>query len=277
MAGVKFDAHYNITSVDPPELVRFIKQQYPDVHLDFPRDKDGNRVSMWNLIPQKNLPPTRLVRYCCEKLKEASGKGRIIVTGVRWAESPRRKNSHGVVDLKTQSKKLINRALDENDAASLTKSGHLVMNDDNDESRRMVEQCYRTKRTMLNPIIDWDDDDVWEFLNDVAKVPHCCLYDEGFTRLGCIGCPMQGRKGMERDFKRWPKYRDAYIRAFERMIDNHGDDVKIIQRLKEEHFGMNDIDLGLERERESCGSHDAMVDDARRREIAEAVMEWWLN
>ena len=63
------------------------------------------------------------------------------------------------------------------------------------------------------------------------------------------------------------------------MIDNHGDDVKIIQRLKEEHFGMDDIDLGLEREREreSCSSHDAMVDDTRRREIAEAVMEWWLN
>lgn len=25
MAGVKYDAHYNITSVDPPELVRFVK------------------------------------------------------------------------------------------------------------------------------------------------------------------------------------------------------------------------------------------------------------
>ena len=29
MAGVKFDAHYNVTSVDPPELVRFIKKNYP--------------------------------------------------------------------------------------------------------------------------------------------------------------------------------------------------------------------------------------------------------
>lgn len=221
MAGVKFDAHYNITSVDPPELVRFIKEHYPDVSLDFPRDKNGNRVSMWNLIPKKTLPPTRLVRYCCEKLKEASGKGRIVVTGVRWDESPRRKNTHGVVDLKTQSKKLIDRALEENDAASLNGRGGLIMNDDNDESRRMVEQCYRTKKTMLNPIIDWTEDEVWEFLNDVVKAPHCCLYDEGFSRLGCIGCPMQGRKGMERDFQRWPKYRDAYLRAFERLIENH--------------------------------------------------------
>ena len=53
MAGVKYDAHYNVTSVDPPELVRFIKREYPEVEFDYPRDKDGNRVTMWNLIPRK--------------------------------------------------------------------------------------------------------------------------------------------------------------------------------------------------------------------------------
>ena len=241
---------------------------------------------MWNLIPKKTLPPTRMVRYCCEKLKEASGKGRIIVTGVRWAESPRRKNTHGVVNLKTQSKKLINQALEENEAAKLNTRGQLIMNDDNDESRRMVEQCYRTKRTMLNPIVDWTDDEVWEFLNDVVKTPHCSLYDEGFTRLGCIGCPLQGRKGMERDFQRWPKYRDAYLRAFERLIENYGGNSKVIQRLQEEHVGMHDIDLGLrEREREqsrpewvySCRAYDALVDDAGRRKMAESIMEWGRN
>lgn len=220
---------------------------------------------MWNLIPKKTLPPTRLVRYCCEKLKEASGKGRIVITGVRWAESPRRKNSHGVIDLRTQSKKIINKALDENNAASLTKNGYLIMNDDNDESRRMVEQCYRTKKTMLNPIIDWTDDEVWEFLNEIVKVSHCCLYDEGFTRLGCIGCPMQGKSGMERDFLRWPKYRDLYLRTFERLIANHGEDSKVIRRLAEEHVGMHDIDLGLrERERETYPP-------------AERLMRWWMT
>lgn len=29
MAGVKFDAHYSVTSVDPPELCRFIKKITP--------------------------------------------------------------------------------------------------------------------------------------------------------------------------------------------------------------------------------------------------------
>ena len=65
MAGATYDAHYRITSVDPPELVRFIKNEYPDVALDFPRYKDGRVCTMWNLIPHKVYPPTQLSRYCC--------------------------------------------------------------------------------------------------------------------------------------------------------------------------------------------------------------------
>ena len=98
------------------------------------------------------------------------------------------------------------------------------MNDDNDENRRMVEQCYRTRKTLVNPIVDWSDEDVWEFLNDVAKVPHCTLYDEGFKRIGCIGCPMGRRNGMERDFARWPKYKTLYLNAFKKMIENRNAD-----------------------------------------------------
>ncbi len=33
MAGVKFKAHMAMTSVDPPAVVRFVKTNYPDVHL----------------------------------------------------------------------------------------------------------------------------------------------------------------------------------------------------------------------------------------------------
>lgn len=91
------------------------------------------------------------------------------------------------------------------------------MNDDNDESRRTVEQCYRTRKTLVNPIVDWTDEDVWEYLNEVVKVPHCELYDQGIGRIGCIGCPLQSKRGMREDFKRWPKYRANYVRAFDRM------------------------------------------------------------
>ena len=98
MAGVKYDAHYQITSVDPPELVRFIKEKYPDVSMDFPRYKDGSVATMWNLIARKKMPPTRIVRYCCEILKENAGEGRDKITGVRWAESRRRRNWGGLAD-----------------------------------------------------------------------------------------------------------------------------------------------------------------------------------
>ena len=102
-AGVKFEAHYSVTSVDPPELLQFIKEHYPDVTWDLPRDSNGNRVSMWNLIPKKRMPPTRLVRYCCEKFKERSGNGRVTITGVRWDESANRRANQGVITF-TQKK-----------------------------------------------------------------------------------------------------------------------------------------------------------------------------
>ena len=196
-AGVKFDAHYSVTSVDPPELVRFIQNQYPNVSRDIPHDKDGKPVTMWNLIVKKGMPPTRLTRYCCQELKETKGAGRLVVTGVRWAESVNRAKRQGVVN---------------------TLNG-MTLNDDNTETRRYVEQCYRTRKILINPIVDWSSEDVWEYLNDVAKVPHCCLYDEGFERLGCIGCPLAGPKKQRREFERWPAYYTNYLRAFARMVE----------------------------------------------------------
>ena len=95
--------------------------------------------------------------------------------------------------------------------------GGIVMNDDNDETRRAVEICYRTNKTLVNPIIDWTDEDVWEFIREY-NVPYCKLYDEGWRRLGCVGCPMGGSDSMEREFERWPAIKNMYLRAFEDMI-----------------------------------------------------------
>lgn len=217
MAGVKFDAHYSVTSVDPPELVQFIKRQYPDVIFELPRYADGSRITMWNLISQKDMPPTRLARYCCEELKECNGEGRIVVTGVRWAESVRRKASHDVANINGKPKATEKMAKELGADYRFNKSGALVLNDDNDPARRMVEQCYRTQKVMVNPIVDWETEDVWTFLNEIAKVPHCCLYDQGYKRLGCIGCPMN-RTTAAADLERWPKYKELYLRAFARMI-----------------------------------------------------------
>ena len=218
MAGVKFDAHYNVTSVDPPELVHFIQENYPDVIFDYPRDAHGNVVTMWNLIPKKFMPPTRLARFCCEKLKEANGKYRITVTGVRREESSNRKNNQGVVTIPKPGKKVI-KYLDENNADyTVTPKGGLILNYDDSESAQMITHCVRTTKRLVNPIYDWTEEDVWDFLNSNG-IQHCCLYDEGLTRLGCIGCPMKRIKKQKEDFERWPKYKQMYLNAFERMLE----------------------------------------------------------
>lgn len=92
---------------------------------------------------------------------------------------------------------------------------------DNRENARIVEMCYKTHTTMVNPIIDWTDAEVWEFIHEY-NVPYCCLYDEGFKRLGCIGCPMGSVKQRNFEFERYPKYKHLYLLAFEKMIENRG-------------------------------------------------------
>lgn len=208
MAGVKYDAHYSVTSVDPPELVRFIREKHPDVIFDVQReeifDEDGEivgerAVTMWNLIPRKLMPPTRLARYCCSVLKESGGEHRLTLTGVRWAESVKRKYNRHLVDIGATPKTAI------------------MLNNDNDEARHLVDTCYKKRKTTVNPIIDWTDDDVWEFIREY-NVPYCELYDQGYKRLGCIGCPMNPETAA-RDFLRYPKYKEAYLRAFGRMLE----------------------------------------------------------
>lgn len=240
MAGVKFDAYYAVTSVDPPELVQFIKERYPNVHFErqhysdekpehYYADGRPRPITMWSLIADHTIPPTRKARYCCNSLKEPGGSGRVVVTGVRWAESANRKETHDVVSLRGKPKKTKQLADDIGVDYKVNKHGAVILNDDNDEARRMVEQCYRTRKTMVNPIVDWSEDEVWEFLN-TYNIQHCSLYDEGFTRLGCIGCPLAGSKNMRRDFERWPKYREMYVRALQKMIDNHPGKIRIFEQ-----------------------------------------------
>ena len=99
MAGVKYDAHYSVSSVDPPELVRFIKQYHPDVKFEHTYNKQGKPNTMWSLIAERTMPPLRTARYCCKYLKESAGNGRVTATGVRWAESVNRMKNQGRVTI----------------------------------------------------------------------------------------------------------------------------------------------------------------------------------
>ena len=90
LGGVKFKAHMNLTSVDPPEVIRFVRNQYPEVELIKPKD------SIYRIAVRKQLLPTRGVRWCCEEYKERAGAGKVTLIGIRRQESTRRKRRNEV-------------------------------------------------------------------------------------------------------------------------------------------------------------------------------------
>ena len=109
LADVPHEIHHNLTTVDAPETVQYIKT-IPGVIVDKATYKDGTPKTMWNLILKKKLPPTRLMRYCCSELKEWGGKGKLKIIGIRWDESRNRKENGDVVKIigkeKTTQQKL---------------------------------------------------------------------------------------------------------------------------------------------------------------------------
>lgn len=170
MAQVKYEAHFHRTTVDPPELRRFIRDYYPDVIVDRPP------TSMFRLIIKNRIPPTRRMRYCCRVFKESFGSGRIVLTGVRRDEGTAR---HG---------------------------------------RQLVHACPSQAKIIVNPMIDWSEADVWGFIHS-TDMAYCSLYDEGWRRIGCIGCPCAYWKTRIREFQRWPKFYRAYLRCFDEMLE----------------------------------------------------------
>lgn len=219
LADVPHEIHHNLTTVDAPETVQYIKT-IPGVIIDKATYKDGTPKTMWNLIPRKKLPPTRLMRYCCSELKEWGGKGKLKITGVRYAESVKRRQNGGEVKIigkeKTTQKKLEELGLN----FALTPQGGVVMSLDNDTARDQADflhHCYRDRSVTVNPIIDWEDSDVWTFLHHYGCDGNP-LYQCGENRIGCIGCPLSGTRQQESDFRKYPKYRANYVRAFERML-----------------------------------------------------------
>lgn len=167
-AGVKFKPWYNLTTIDPPELVRFIKRVHADVAWS--RNAKGslpNRAA----DPEFQTMPQRRFRWCCLEYKEHGGDGMVKVIGVRISESARRRGLW-----------------------------------------REIKQHSSGKGCFVAPIVYWTDDDVWAFIRS-RDLPYCSLYDEGFKRLGCIGCPMAGQAQREQQFIRWPKYEAMWKRA----------------------------------------------------------------
>ena len=140
---------------------------------------------------------------------------------------------------------------------------------DNRENAKIVEMCYKDHTTLINPIIDWTTDEVWEFIREY-NVPYCCLYDEGFKRLGCIGCPMGSVKHRTEEFERYPKYKALYLKAFEKMVEAHGGGTA---ELSDSRRGTSMVDNG--KTQLSRGSTGTPTRDFQNM-TAEEWFEWWI-
>lgn len=175
MAGVRVEWWYNNVTIDPPELVRFVKS-HPDVRWNNPIGRltpDGPLVTinmMHRVATAPKVAPTRLGRWCCSEYKEGGGKGRVKIFGVRAAESKGR-------------------------------------------ARRWKEWAEDLNGDpVVCPIVFWSDADVWQFIRSEG-VAYCSLYDEGFTRLGCVDCPLASNSKREAERKRWPKLAENWKKA----------------------------------------------------------------
>jgi phosphoadenosine phosphosulfate reductase len=175
MAGIKFKAHFNCTTVDPKEVLHFIRERYPDVIWHRPEK------SIFKLIEEKGILPQRYLRFCCRILKErSSGIGCVTVIGVRKQES------------KNRSK-----------------------------TKEIKHQCIKGfDKITLCPILNWSTKEVWEFIKNQIGY-YCELYDRGFSRIGCILCPVVGSlKKKKRELELAPRFEYAYKKAIQKCMDN---------------------------------------------------------
>ncbi len=167
MAGVPVEWWHNLTTIDPPETIHYIKQHHPDVRFSRPQQNFFTRALVRGF-------PTRRQRWCCAEYKESSPPiGRRILLGVRAEESPRR-------------------------AANWR---HFTWH-------RSIEEY------AVCPILAWPAKHVWKFIRR-HKLAYNPLYDEGFTRTGCIGCPMGRQKTRLQQFARWPGYGRKWRQLFQ--------------------------------------------------------------
>ena len=212
-SGIPFEVHNGHTTADAPQTVYHIRDVFRELELqgikctiDYHMNPDGSRTTMWNLIPKKLMPPTRLVRYCCSELKEKGCENRMIATGVRWDESTKRKNRESFEVIAKKGKDKV-RVSDEK-----------MLLSDCDETRKLFERCQMKAKTVVNPIIDWNTSEIWDFINSEKIITNCMYEQMGYERIGCIGCPMANKKRWK-EFADFPQYKQMYIHAFDRMLN----------------------------------------------------------
>ena len=207
LCDVPMHAYFSPTSIDPAENIRFIRKNYPEV--EFTKiDK-----SIFDVFREMKVLPSMKIRWCCAYFKEKGGEGKVVCTGVRKSESVKRSKRN---EIEVSGRKFSGH-MDEFEQWQEKRIRKKVKNLNQDQfsdAKQTEVRCINGKdKILLNPIIEWSEQDVWEFLNKVVEVPHCELYDEGYTRIGCIGCPMATTKNQIKQFLRWPHVKEKWICA----------------------------------------------------------------
>jgi phosphoadenosine phosphosulfate reductase len=194
MAGVKFRPVMQVTTIDPPEVMRFIRKNYPDVILERPE------INFYKLIVKKMGLPTRRMRYCCQYLKEQAGAGTVTIIGIRRAESNKRALRN---ELEISGRKYSN-SLDQ-------------FNIDN---KNQVLCINGKDKILLSPIIEWTHQDVWKFIRG-HNLEYCELYDYGYSRIGCMFCPMASVKTKIKDRKRYPGVEKMIKKSIHELVEKN--------------------------------------------------------
>ena len=216
-SGVPFRVTHNLTTADPPDNVYYIRRVFArlrqegiDAKINVPKR------SLWRIMRETLVIPSRLVRVCCGELKERKmPDAPYIVTGVRWAESAGRRAKSGIAMVYTASAPPPTSPRYTGGEQVAAAAGLLTTDDAS--SRRLFEQCQMRGVRVLNPIIDWSDDDVWSYLHS-RGIEGNPLYKEGWKRIGCVGCPLAGRRARELAFARYPKLYKAWADAIAYVI-----------------------------------------------------------
>jgi phosphoadenosine phosphosulfate reductase len=206
--------------------------------------------SIYNIaVKRKFLLPSRIIRWCCAELKEKGGAGMVVLTGIRHAEGSRRSKRKAVeVSNRSFAGDLSDFEIYQREQIS-KKIRHLNKDQFAQQGETEVRCLNGKDKIIINPIIDWTDRDVWDFLNGM-KIGHCELYDRGWERIGCICCPMSSYSHKIKELKQYPHVKRNWIKTIK--IIRQDENIKNMLTLN--HFG-----------------------DGTEDEICENIFNWWIS
>lgn len=174
--GFCYNSFYANTTIDPPGTIRHIRNNYPETKILQPKE------SFFQLVERKGLP-TRMMRWCCEFLKEYGSVGKMVFEGIRSCEGNNRK-------------------------------GRDYIQCDTRKWQKGAQHVY--------PIYDWSDEDVYSYIDkyNIKLAPH--YSKPNAERLGCVGCPLVRKKGKrQQEFDLYPKYYNSIKKAITKGMANN--------------------------------------------------------